>query len=306
MNVFFIRTRLQCLVASRIVETLVPDQPYHAVFLYQKSRNEDSPAVYAHYERFRGAALGSTDIVSADGLLRNVARIVPVLARSKRSGGCCYLAVVDSVPVAVALRLVRRLPVETFDDGFFNIHPGSRLFGMGPLRGRGLKRRLARALFPQGSTEWMRTRSRRHHTIFPGYRNIVPEGRVTDLHLDWSKLLDPSDRARVKPGVRRVVLGTAHQDFPDPPASRRRAEKLMECSDLYIRHPRETHWSQHSSIMDFQSPAEAVLEELAKQSPLIVYHFNSTAAVSLCSHDEISFVNLVNADTRELLIAPLR
>ena len=302
MKVFFIRTRLQCLIAARLVETIGQEQPYHAIFLYEKSRTEDSPAVYRHYDQFRRNAIGSTDIVSAEGLLHNVMRILPLLFRSQRLGGCCYLSVVDSVPVAMALRMVPWLPLETFDDGFFNIQPGSRLYGMGPLPGDGIKRQLARAFFPKGSTEWMRTRSRRHHTIFQGRQNILPDNRVTGIDLDWSKLLESTDRAKIVSGVRSVILGTAHQDFPDPEASRTRAERLLENADLYIRHPRETRWGEHPKICDFDSPAEAVLQEFAKHSSLTVHHFNSTVAATLGGHGAIRFVNMVDPETRKLTI----
>ena len=302
MIVFLIRTRLQCLIAARLVETIGQGQPYHAIFLYDKSRTEDAPAVYRHYQKFRRNAIGSTDIVSAEGLLHNIIRIFPLMFRSQLLGGCCYLSVVDSVPVAMALRMVPWLPLETFDDGFFNIQPGSRLYGMGPLPGGGLKRRLARAFFPNGSAEWMRTRSRRHHTIFPGRQNILPEDRVTNIDLDWSQLLEATDSNKIVPAVRSVILGTAHQDFPDPEASRKRADRLLENADLYIRHPRETRWNEHPKIQDFDSPAEAVLQELAKHSPLTVHHFNSTVAVTLSGHGAIDFINMVNDETRELAI----
>ena len=304
MNIFFIRTRLQCLIASQLVATVAKNQPYHAVFLYQNSRDEESPAVYRHYERFRRAAYGSSDIVGSDGLTKNIVCILPNLWRSQRTGGCCYLSVVDSVPVAAALRLTPGLPLETFDDGFFNIHPGSRLYGMGPMSGFGVKRRLARILFPNGSVEWMRARSRSHHTIFPGRPNILPDQCIRSLELDWSQLLEPADRTKIVAGYNSIVLGTAHQDFPDPEASRQRAAMLLNDADLYVRHPRETNWSEHAKICDFDSPAEAVLHELAKHSKLIVHHFNSTTAVTMEGHANLRFVNQVDPETRELLCEP--
>ena len=301
MNVFFIRTRLQCLIASRLIKTVARDQPYYAVFLYQRSRDEDSPAVYRHYERFRIEAFGSSDIVSSDGIANNLLRILPILWRSQRAGGRCYLSVVDSVPVALAYFLTPGLTLETFDDGFFNIHPGSRLFGSGPMLGTGVKRRLARVLFPNGSVEWMRTKSKRHHTIFPGRPNILPDERLTILELDWSQLLEKADYEKFTTEVSVIVLGTAHQDFPNPESSRQRALDLLLAADMYIRHPREEGWYAHGKMLDFQSPAEAVLRELSKRSELIVHHFNSTTAVAMEHDARIRFVNHVDSETRKLL-----
>ena len=289
------------MIAAHLVETVARHQPYYAVFLYQKSRDEDSPAVYRHYDRFRSAACGSSDIVGSNGLARNILGIIPILWQSQHRRGCCYLSVVDSVPVATALRLTPRLPLETFDDGFFNIHPGSRLYGMGSMSGSGVKRRLARVLFPIGSVEWMRARSRKHHTIFPGRPNIVPAERLTTVELDWSQLLEPADREKVATKVSVIVLGTAHQDFPNPESSRQRAAKLMKQADLYVRHPREEKWSAHCKMRDFDSPAEAVLQELSKSSRLIVHHFNSTTAITMDNRADLRFVNHVDPETRELL-----
>lgn len=306
MNVFFVRTRLQCLIAQNIVKNIFPNERYSVVFLYHYNRNEDSPLVYKVYESLRKDASCSLDIVSADGLLRNVMMMAPLVFWAVITGGRCVLAVVDSAPIALALRFFRKLKVETFDDGAFNILSNSRLYGFGPMKGGGLKKRISRLLFPKGSTEWMRGRSTKHYTIFSGQPNIVPQDKLHELKWDWSVLLSTQDKLRLVPGTHVVILGTPHEDFPNPEASRQVARLLIAEADLYIRHPREGTWLENEKVMDFDSPAEALLIELTKYNALTVFHFNSTVGYTLKKICRINFKNLVDPGTRQLKLDSLK
>lgn len=301
MNLFFIRTKLQCLIAQHICEKIVPEESYATVFLYQNHRKEDAPEVYKVYERLRSGAALSRDVISAKGLFNNVTTILPMMLQTKKTGGRCFLSVVDSVPIALASKIVHPIRLETFDDGAFNIQPGSRLYGSGPMVGRSFKKMLARLIFPYGSTEWMRQTSCNHYTIFPGKENILPRNKVVELNWDWECLINPIDLNSLPSKTKVVILGTPHDEYPDPEASRETARRLLQNADLYIRHPREGDWIKDSKARFFSSPAEAILIKLASLNPLTVYHFNSTTGHTLDGMRNIDLINLVDPYTRTLL-----
>lgn len=300
MNAYLVRTRLHCLIAMELQRTLFARQEYIAIFLYQKSREEDDPTVYATYELLRAGATESYDIVGQDGIVSNVAALTRALRKVSRAGGHAHLAVINSLPIALTLRLIGGPKLQTFDDGGINVNPASAYFSTEPLPGRGLRRWGSRLLFPQGHTKWMRDHSTRHYTILPGNENIVPADRVVPITLDWAKLLHEDDLPLLSGDIRTVVLGTPHEDFPDPDASRELARGLAEESDLYLRHPREGGWLENPIARNLRSPAEAVLLYLASRRPLRVYHFNSTTGYVLAKHPRMDVINLVDPESRTL------
>ena len=301
MNVYLVRTRLHCLISMEIQRQLNRNRPYIAIFLYQKSRDEDDSAVYETYESLRSGAVKSYDIVGQDGIFSNTLVLVKVLRRIKRHHGHAFLAVVDSLPVAIALRLTRGPGLQTFDDGSININPTSRYFSAEALPGRGWRRWIARLLFPQGHAKWMRARSTHHFTVFPGRENIVPASKVEPLEIDWEKLLHRDDLGPLKGDIATVVLGTPHEDYPDPDASRAAARRLAGEADLYIRHPREGNWLVSPATCSLKSPAEAALRYLALRQPVRVFHFDSTTGYVLRDHPGLEMINVVEPDTRQIV-----
>ncbi len=300
MNVYFVRTRLECVIAMQIQNNFLADHKYIAVFLYQNSRNEDDAAVYETYEMLRAGAAKSHDIVEGDGIFQNVLMLFAILLSVALRGGNALLAVINSVPIALCLKLMRRPTLQTFDDGGVNINPNSRYFSIEPLPGSGWKRRALRLLFPQGPAKWMRDKSTRHYTIFPGKENILTADKVVGLDLDWASLLDGADLARLSGEIATVVLGTPHDDYPDPEASRLVARRLAGAADLYIRHPREGNWLADPVACNLNSPAEAVLLYLASRQPIRVLHFNSTTGYVLNGRPGLEAINVVDPNTRQI------
>jgi hypothetical protein len=300
MNVYFVRTRLECVIATQIQKNFLADQKYVAVFLYQYSRNEDDAAVYETYEMLRAGAEKSHDIVQADGILRNLLVLFSILLGVAVRSGSALLAVINSLPIALCLKLMRRPTLMTFDDGGVNINPNSRYFSVEPLPGTGWKRRALRLLFPKGPAKWMRDQSTRHYTIFPGKENILPADKVVGLDLNWATLLEGADMARLSGEIATVVLGTPHEDYPDPEASRSVARRLASAADLYIRHPREGLWLADPVACNLNSPAEAVLLYLASRQPIRVLHFNSTTGYVLNGRPGLEAINVVDPITRQI------
>ncbi|MEO4045284.1 glycosyltransferase family 52 [Hoeflea sp. CAU 1731] len=301
MNLFFIRTRLECLIAMRIVDKITPNDRYAVVFLYQKDREEDSTVVYELYNQFRNNAAFSHDVVGSSGVFNNLLRFIPAMLIAWITGGACYLAVVGNLPLALAARMMPWITIKSFDDGAVNILPNSHLYGKGPANGNTLKRKLTRGVFPNGVAEWMRERITQHFTIFPNTPNIVDSKRLTVLDWDWSALLNSSDLDKLNSLIpNSIIVGTPHDEFPDPQASRDLANKLLEDADLYVKHPREKNWHKSDKVIQFHSPAESVLAHFAQFNRITVYHFNSTVGYTLSNSPNIVLYNLVDPITRKL------
>jgi hypothetical protein len=227
--------------------------------------------------------------------------LYPIFLLTGLTSGRTYLAGIDSYPLALAAMLSPFTRVETFDEGAFNILASSRYYSRTPLLGNKPTSRIARWLFPQGCAFWFRERTTLHYTIFGKQPNIVDIDKIRSISLDWSKLLNGEDLARLPANVSTVVLGTAHNNFPDPANSLAVARKIQKQSDLYILHPRETRWSDDLGVQRMHSPAEAILVHLSKLQKIQVYHFNSTVNYLLDDYANLSFINLVDPITRELI-----
>lgn len=300
MNTYFIRTRLQCLIAMEIQREQGQNNNYVAVFLYQKKRNEDSPMTYALYRQFEEGSSKVFHIVTGDGLFKSFTKALLVVGHTTLKGGTCFVASINSLPIALALRLCPLARLETFDDGAANILPTSNYFKERSNRHIGLRGTLIYAVFPRGWTFWMRQFTRRHYTIFPSWENIVDRKKLRILLFDWENLLILEDIERLGESVATVILGTCFVDFPSCEYLKNVAQELASTSDLYIVHPREPPVIEGENVKAFRSPAEALLVHLAKKRRIRVIHFNSSTAYALEGATNIEFVNLIDPMTFEL------
>lgn len=301
MNAYFVRTRLQCLIAMNIQKKMPRNERYAVVFLYQNSREEDSAAVYALYERFEEGSSLAFHLVARDGFLGFLFKVFIVMNLTAVSRGACYLASIDSLPFALVLRICPWVRLETFDDGAANILPTSKYFRGRSFVSSGWRNFLIDTLFAEGWISWMRQRTKLHHTVFPFGDNIVGSSRLKILSWDWDSLLVPADIEILDGNISTIVLGTCSSDFPSSEAVKEASCELALMSDLYIAHPRENPIPEARKAVYLQSPAEAVLLYLAKSNRITVLHFNSTVAYTLNGESNIVFRNLIDPTTFEII-----
>lgn len=299
MNIFMVRTRLQSLIIEEIL-SVEKVSSYILVICYFDHKNEDAPEVYATYDKIKKNAVFSIDVFANDKFLKNFAKYILMQMIASLTKGKVFLAGVDSFTFALAAKLFPFAQINTFDDGSYNVLKTSKYFCETPLARPGLKGLLSKLLFPKGGAKYLRTRSKRHYTVFADLENIVEKDRVMTLQWDWSKLLDQRDLDKLPAQVSAILLGTAFQDFSECQQTklRQKAVELMASTDLYIMHPREKLWLNHAKVIRLNSPAEAVLNymQCVSKDGLTVYHYDTTAAYSLRGHKDINFIDLLGDD----------
>ena len=296
MDYLVVRTKLQAFIALELLGRGVISRPFVFVPLYRTDINEDSESVRLLYKRIASLACREEPMVQATGLVKNTARLTAHALRCTLSGGTFFAAVVNLYPLALALKLIGRVKFVSFDDGTANTQVRSDSYHTEePLPGNGLKRAVARWLFPQGAAKYVRSRIDKHYTIFPGRRNIVPEAKLATLKLDWSTLARTADLEALRLPVSAVLIGSVYAEIPDS-----RVPWLyqwaLERSDLYLPHPRQPKRPPGDiQVIDCGAPAESVIDYLLDRTEgaLTLYHFNSSVALTYEGHRRIISVDLL-------------
>lgn len=296
VNLLYVRTKLQAVIAQRLLETNVLGRPFTLVELFQYRVGEGDPSSYAAYRPLEEAAVRTRHDVVARSFLRSFAIAWTGMVRARLTGGAVFNANIAFFPFALALRLVPGVRLVTFDDGFANIVPElSPYYADAALPGGGLKRRLLRLFLPRGAAAYVRSRSSRHFTIFAGRPNIVPADKVETLAFDWESLLAEEDRRRLERPVRGLLVGTKYDEWPEHLDIAGIVAALGDRIDLYLPHPRETIDLHPDRSVRLTSPAEAAIAFLARRGPVLVFHLDSSVAHVLAGHDNVEFRNVVPA-----------
>lgn len=302
MNTFFIRTRLQCLIATHIQKNILKNQDYKVVFLYQNSKQEDHDVVYKTYQDFEKRSVSASHIVIGDGLYLGFFKAFFACLNTAITRGSCFVASIDSLPVALGVRIFPYLRLETFDDGAANILKSSKYFSNSLDSKSGIRGLIGKILFPNGWARWMREKSSRHHTIYPNHSNIVNRKRINTLDWNWSDLLIDTDLPTIDMGAINIVLGSTLWDPSSPHGASEVVNKIIEKADLYIRHPRESSEQRFGCEKTFQSPAESILCYFSNKNKINIFHFNSSVSYALSGHENIHFINMTDPNTFELCI----
>ena len=298
MDIVVARTRLQALIISNLIGSGVVQRPFLFVKLHQFHINEDHHSVYAAYERISKEASFSLSFVSAFGLAWPIFSMICLCWVCMLSRGRIFVSSINWLPFAISLRLTPFAKVYSFDDGSANVNTASVLYNMFPAAGDGLRRRILRFLFREGHCLYVRRRITKHYTIFEHKKNIVKHSRVCKLRWNWSDFLDPQDVECLPSNVSTVVLGTVLQDVEDGTLLEKLQDLTSKC-DIYIKHPREREREREVAAMpgalrlSLSSPAESVLEYIARDRKIVVYHVNSTVAMSAMRfRHNMSFVDI--------------
>lgn len=299
MNVFIVRTKLQALIVNKILSTK-EKKAYILVICYQKNKTEDAPEVYAAYNDLKENALCSIDVLSSDRIYVNVPKYLLIIILAFITRGKVFLAGIDNYPFAISYRLFPFPEINTFDDGSANFLKSSKYFIENPLNRKGFKGVVSAKLFPKGAAKYLRTKTKRHYTIFHKLDNIVEQERLINLDWNWSHLLDRRDIDKIPSNVNTVILGTVFEDHHNGNTLKERAHNLMHDADLYIMHPRERKWLDDNKFVQLYSPAESVLEYItsSQHCVLTVYHFNTTTSYSLKNNSNIKFIDLSYQESR--------
>ena len=297
MDVFIVRTRLQSLIVEKIINVENMSK-YIVVFCYLDNKYEDDSEYYTTYKRIRKNAFFTINVFCSSRISVNFTKFALAQLMAFITNGKVFLAVIDSYPFALSNRFFPSLEVNTFDDGSYNVIKSSKYFDETALARKGIKGFISKRVFPNGGAKYLRDRTKRHYTVFPDLENIVEKDRVVNLDWDWSELLDSRDLEKLATNTDTILLGTAFQDFSIKQQVKLKENimKIIEDVGLYIMHPREEHWLEHSKAVKLHSPAEAVLKYIqsANNNELTVYHIDTTVSYSLKSNKHIRFIDLLS------------
>ncbi len=298
MNYVLVRTKLQAVIVLELLKMDVISRPFIFAPLYQFDLHEDSPSVRLLYDEIARQACCQKPMMQTVGLLRNSLQIAADALGCLFSGGTVFASVVNFYPLAIGLKLAPFVNFVSFDDGAANTQVCDNTYhSERPLAGSGVKRWIARLLFPQGAAKYVRRRIRAHYTIYPGSRNIVADNKLIPLTIDWLERITPADRAGIRLPIHSILVGSVYRELPQP-----RCEQLYEWAigraELYIPHPREKR-RPHSGIqvLESESTAESIINYILGQSPgkLTLYHFNSSVASSFASHPGVNCIDLLGS-----------
>lgn len=305
MDCIVVRTKLQAVIARRMVETGLIRAPVHVIALARQADDASGQDVARQVQAFGPLAARTTTLSRAQGGSVGVAlRFAWLLATTAFGRGRVYLANINWYPFALALKAFPGRRVYTFDDGTANVQARDNSFlSQEPSRAGGLTGWLARRLFPQGPGAFVRSRIERHATIYPGLPNLVPPERIDAVAIDWADLVEPADLARLPPTCGRILIGSVYREINrrmPRQISQGEVDALVAWADLHIPHPRESVAPRDELLLKY--PAEALVAACARRGPVVMAHFNSSVALSFRDDPRVTCVELFGADPATLLV----
>jgi N-acetyllactosaminide alpha-2,3-sialyltransferase len=299
VNVFFIRTKLQCLICQKIIDEIEIERKYIVVFLYQYTENEDFGLNVNLYKKISENSIFCAKIISNNNILRNTLKALLIVLFSTMLKGKCYLASIDSLPIAIALRVVFFCTLRTFDDGSVNVREEAKYFrnNLAKVYSKP-KTLLLKILFNGSWMLWIRSKSEKHFTIFKDMENILENKKLVLLQWKWEQQILYNEKQKDYSKIKSITLGTTFKGRKDIDHI---AKYLTNKTDLFLRHPREFDTIFSDKAFHFESPAEAVLAHIALSQKIRVFHFNSTTPLALFGNKNIEFINIIDSKKQKIL-----
>lgn len=293
-DVVFVRTRLQALIVRELIKRGIVSRNYILVRLYWMRKDEDHASVNALYDDLSARAARTVEIFTGHGVASNVRRLLGIALPAVRTGGTLFSASLIFLPLSLVLLLLPGLRFRSLDDGRVNVLPGSSYFEPHAKQKPSLAGLVERLISPAGPAAYLRSRSERHYTIYPGLENVVDQARLEVISVDWGALLRGEDLASIPPDAGTILLGTVIEDMADPERARAALHWARERADLYITHPRESDTDALVGGTALHSPAEAVIHNLSRRRHITVYHFCSSAVIPFAENASVTSIDLLD------------
>lgn len=299
MDRVLLRTKLQAVIARAMIDAgqLAPDACLYEIH----DGPRDASGVHLREQRrlFAGLPVRHRSVprhrLGAAGM---AAWLWLLLLRTRLAGGRLFAANLHWASLGLALRLQPGARIHSYDDGSANVQrrPHSFLWEA-PSTRRGPGGWLSRLLFPSGVACFTRSRIVRHATIYPELENVVPADRLDRVRVDWSRLLVPEDAARLPQGVHRILVGSVFDELNQrlaTPVTDDVVKRAVAWAGLYIPHPRQPTPGAADSLM-MRYPVEAIVEHYARRQPVVLAHFDSSAALPFADDPRVTCINLLRA-----------
>lgn len=300
MDRVIVRTKLQAIIVRRLLEEHVINAPFHLILLFNKDEHSFANGLEQQCRKL-SASVSKTTILARPkaGFGRLLFFFLALLGRSKIRGERVFCANVNWYPIALALRIIPRSQIFTFDDGSANVQRrNSSFLGQQPSQSKGLQGAIARKIFPQGPSYFVRGRIIKHWTIYPEVTNIVSPAKLIHIDMKWRTLISKQDALALPVRVRKIYLGTiSEMDGRNGKHSvpREIIEKAINWADLYIPHPREPNAAERNRMAS-KYPAESIIDHYARIHSVAVAHHNSSASLSFLNNARVDLIDLSRDD----------
>lgn len=197
-----------------------------------------------------------------------------------------FTASVVNPAVMFVFRLFPFLECRTFDEGQYNI------VSVSPFTNERSEGRhwLTGLFFGAGVLNYSRKRTSRHYSAFDPSLNLFAE-RTVQVQIDWKTLLSGDDLVLCSRNIRSAFVLPCLPDLGLASLEEERLLGLARTCDIAIRHPRDSSVDL-SNAVSLSSPAEAFLANLAVLRPVLVLHYQSTIAYTLCSFANLEVVDI--------------
>ncbi|MGO4551572.1 glycosyltransferase family 52 [Lysobacter sp. 2RAF19] len=233
MNLVLVSTPFQALVAASVLKAEGADA-YDLVY----SARTDVPAHRHYFAKLASGARHAAyaaDVDAPTAVLRHALRRLRLRRFFASEYDTLFLANVDSLLYRDLVGRHRRARIVTFDDGAANVFTSSQLH-----RTASPAERRAGKLLGIPTIDAVRDRIAVHHSVYPGFDNIVEAARIAPI-----ALFDAAGRAPAQQGVATFFLGQPYEEAQTAGTlDARGVEKLRAWLaanpvDYYLAHPRE-------------------------------------------------------------------
>jgi hypothetical protein len=300
MDFLFIRTKLQAIIALKLISEGELSKKFIFIKNYWKNRDEDSESLEALYSYIESQSYKTLHFIEGSGLIRNSLLILFFSFICSITRGKFYFAGINLYNFAISIRLNPFLKFITFDDGIANILENSLYYSKEKLQTSNLNigRNLLNLLFPFGSCYYIRQKGTRHFSIYKDNKNILINGVVNHIEISWKDYLSDQDKLQIKklyPGKLKILIGTDFSNLENFYLSEVLENNELKF-DIIIPHPRDnSELLRFPNVLELDSLAESFLDELRSTSSIReieVYHFTSSATIPFIEDKKFKFIDL--------------
>ena len=300
MDFLFIRTKLQAIIALKLISEGELSKKFIFIKNYWKNKDEDSESLETLYSHIESQSYKTLHFIEDTGLIRNSLLILFLSFICSITRGKFYFAGINLYSFAIALKFNPFLKFITFDDGVANILKNSLYYSKQKLQTSNwnIGRNLLNLLFPFGSCYYIRQKGTRHFSIYKNKENILLNGVVNYLKISWRDYLSEQDKLQIKKlysGKLKILIGTDFSNLENFYLSELFENRELRF-DIIIPHPRDnSELLRFPNVLELDSLAESLLDELSSNSSILqieVYHFTSSATIPFLKDKKFKFIDL--------------
>lgn len=281
--IFLVGTRFQAVMANAIVEYLELTK-FDLVFFHHDDTGKVKTDLALTHLASRARRVTPVNRLIRER--RQTAELIRAIGRLRRT---VFAAQISAEFVMTIFPFRKKLCLQTFDEGSFNIVKDGPFFQPERFAIRSLRDVMLRLKFPDGIIAFARNRSQRHFTAFAPALNLM-SNIAERVPVAWHRYLEDGEQELVR-DARSIMVLPCFQDFSGTAAERKRIWDYADKCDLVVRHPRDAALADIDTIC-LKAPVEAAIDMARASGPVRVYHFASTVGLTIADWDDVTVFDL--------------